>query len=266
MTATPPPRPRGPSPVTEFFRGVATLGSGFGYWRRRPRTMALGLVPAAIVFAVFAGIVIALVANIDPVTLWLTGFAAAWDEGWRNLLRLAVGLALVVGLVVLFAFAFTASTLLVGDWFYERIWRAVEADLGGFGAAKESGFWRSALDAARLVVRAILTGLLLAIVGLIPVVGTVLAVVLGVFFSGHLVALELTTRPFEARGLTRLARRNALRHHGPRLLGFGVGVQLCFFVPGGAILVMPAAVAGATVLAKHILGEPLPEVGASRTA
>jgi CysZ protein len=261
MTATPTApaaRTRGPNPITEFFAGVATLARGFGYFRRRPGTMALGLIPAAIVFGILVVLIVLLVANLDPVTIFLTGFAESWDEGWRNLLRIGFGLALVVGLIVLYAFAFTALTLIVGDWFYQRIWRIVEADLGDFTAGPEPGFWRSSLDAARLVVRAIVTGVLIVLLGLVPLIGTVLAVVLGTFLSGRVVALELTTRPLEARGMTRQQRRAALRSHSARVLGFGVAVHLCFLIPGGAILVMPAAVAGATLLARHALGAAPP--------
>lgn len=258
MTATSPAsagRARGPNPITEFFRGVATLVRGFGYWRRRPGAMALGLIPAAIVFGILVVLIALLVANLDPVTSFLTGFAENWDQGWRNLLRIGFGLALIVGVIVLYAFSFTALTLLVGDWFYERIWKAVEADLGGFTAGSEPGFWRSAGDAARLAVRAIVTGAVIVLLGLMPIVGTALAVVSGTFLSGRIVALELTTRPLEARGMTRQQRRAALRSHGPRVLGFGVAVHMCFLIPGGAILAMPAAVAGATVLCRHVLGE-----------
>lgn len=263
---TPPPgqRVRGPNPLHEFFAGVGTLARGFGFWRRLPRTMALGLIPAAIVFAGFVVLIVVLITNLDPLTMFLTGFAERWDPGWRTLLRAGFGLALVVGLVVLYAFAFTALTLTVGDWFYARIWRGVEADLGEFTPrGAEPGFWRSTLDGIRLVVRAIVTGILLALLGLVPVVGTVLAVVLGIFLSGRLLALELTTRPLEARGMTRVERRAALRSHSPRVLGFGVAVHLCYFVPAGAIIVMPAAVAGATLLAKHALGEERRAVAAS---
>lgn len=250
-----PRRGRGPNPITEFFRGVGTLVHGFSYWRRRPRTMALGLIPAAIVFGILVTLIVVLALNLDAITTLLTSFAASWDEVWRDLLRVGLALALIVGLVVLYAFAFTALTLLIGDWFYERIWRAVESDLGEFTRGPEPGFWRSNLDAARLAVRALVTGLLLAVLGLVPVVGAALAVVLGAFLSGRLVALELTTRPLQARGMTRLERRAALRSHSPRVYGFGVAVHLSFLIPGGAVAVMPAAVAGATVLAKHVVGE-----------
>jgi CysZ protein len=246
---------RGPNPITEFFIGASTLVRGFGFWRRRPGAMALGLIPAAIVFAILIVLVVLLVVNLDPVTIYLTGFADTWDEGWRNLLRIGFGLALIVGLIVLFAFSFTALTLLIGDWFYERIWKAVEAELGEFNPGQEPGFWRSAGDGVLLVIRAIFTGILIVLLGLVPLIGTVLAIVVGTFLSGRLVALELTTRPLEARGMTRVQRRAALRPHRARVLGFGVAVHLSFLIPGGAIIVMPAAVAGATVLAKHVLGE-----------
>ena len=41
-------------------------------------------------------------------------------------------------------------------------------------------------------------------------------------------------------------------------VGFGAAVFVCFLIPLGAILVMPAAVAGATLLTRRILA--LPEV------
>jgi CysZ protein len=258
MSVVPPPtgrRTRGPNPITEFFRGFATLIRGFSYWRRRPRLMALGLIPAAIVFAILVVLIALLAFNLDAITTFLTAFADSWDKVWRDLLRIGFGLALILGLVVLYAFAFTALTLFVGDWFYEKIWRAVETDLGEYSRGTEPGFWRSNLDAGRLVVRALFTGLLLAVLGLIPLVGAPIAAILGLFLSGRLVALELTTRPLEARGMTRLERRTALRNHSPRVFGFGVAVHLCYLIPGGAVAVMPAAVAGATVLAKHVLGE-----------
>jgi len=37
-----------------------------------------------------------------------------------------------------------------------------------------------------------------------------------------------------------------------RTLGFGIATQLCFMVPLGAIITMPAAVAGSTILARAL--------------
>ena len=47
--------------------------------------------------------------------------------------------------------------------------------------------------------------------------------------------------------------RDRFRGNRARVLGFGVATQLCFLIPGGAVAVMPAAVAGATSLARTML-------------
>ena len=51
----------------------------------------------------------------------------------------------------------------------------------------------------------------------------------------------------------RAARKALLKDHEPTMLGFGVAVQLCFVVPFGAVLMMPAAVVGSTMLAREAL-------------
>ena len=68
-----------------------------------------------------------------------------------------------------------------------------------------------------------------------------------------LLADELTSRALVARGLDAAARRALRKDNRARVLGFGVATQLCFLVPLGAVLAMPAAVAGSTVLARTLL-------------
>jgi CysZ protein len=97
-----------------------------------------------------------------------------------------------------------------------------------------------------------------SLLGFVPVVGGVLAAVLGVVLTGRLLARELTARAFDARYLDAAVRRALLRRHRWRILGFGAATQLCFLVPLGAIVTMPAAVAGATLLARSILDEVHP--------
>jgi CysZ protein len=239
--------------VPEFFTGFVTLFRGFGWWRRRPGLMLLGLLPALIVAA---GIVVLalLVAGFAPGLIeLLTPFADGWDAPWRTLFRLGLALALLLGVVLASVAGFTALTVIVGDPFYERIWRAVETELGGFDAREGPGFWRLVGDGLLVMLRALLAAIVLALIGLIPVVGTVLAIVLGVVFAGRVLSQELTARGLDARGFVRSQRLALLRTRRARALGFGIAVQLCFLVPGGAILVMPAAVAGGTQLARNLL-------------
>ena len=242
--------------IRRFFTGVGMLVRGFGFWARRPGAMALGLIPAAIVAIVAIVVGAALVAlgfNMPFLTDWLTPFADEWTDPWPDLLRGAIGAILFAAAIVLAAVTFTALTLAVGDPFYERIWRAVEVELGGAVPDEGGGFWRSVRDSIVLIALGLLTAIGVVLSGFIPVVGGVLAPTLGVILSGRLLAMELSSRAFEARGLRSGVRRRLLRGHRAELLGFGIATQLCFMVPLGAIVTMPSAVAGSTLLARSVL-------------
>jgi CysZ protein len=92
-------------------------------------------------------------------------------------------------------------------------------------------------------------------IGLIPVVGTVTAWTLGALFGGWFVALEMTSIPFERRGLVLKDRRRALGGRRARTLGFGTMAFLMAIVPPLAAATMPAGVAAGTILARRSLGE-----------
>jgi len=235
--------------VREFFAGAALVFRGFATWRRRPGLMLFGMLPAVIAAAIIATVLILMGLNAEQWAVGLTGFAEGWDAGWRDTVRTAVAVLLVVGVIIAAVYGFTTLTLLIGDPFYERVWRRTEGDLGGF-APTPVKFWRSIGDGIVLVLRAIAYGLLTFLAGLIPVVGAVTGPVTGVLLGGHLIQRELTTRPLEARGIDGSARGTLMRGSRARTLGFGVATQLFYLVPGGAILVMPAAVVGATLLTR----------------
>lgn len=214
--------------------------------------MALGLVPAAIVGALFLAGLVTLGVFLPALTEAMTPFADGWPGVWATVIRVTVGTALFAAALVLVAVSFTALTLIVGDPFYERIWRAVEADAGTPVAEAAYGFWRSVADGLWLVVRGIGIALAATLIALIPAVGGVLSTIFAVSFTGWLLADELTSRALIARGLTSQDRRRLMRRHRGRMLGFGVATQLCFLVPLGAVVTMPAAVAGATLLGREV--------------
>lgn len=239
--------------LREFAAGFALLGRGFGFWRRRPDAMALGLIPAAVAFLVLAAGLTALGLALPGLVDGATPFADGWQEGWRALLRISLGVVALGAAAVLAAVSFTALTLVIGDPFYERIWRHVEQELGAPPAGEGAGFWRTVADAAALLGLGVLAAAATAVAGLLPLVGTALAAVLGVVLTGRLLARELMGRAFDARAVDPARRRELLASSRWRVLGFGVATQLCFLVPLGAVATMPAAVAGATLLARDVL-------------
>ena len=248
--------------MREFVKGMGLLGSGFAYWRRRPGLMALGLIPAAIVGMLFLAGLVTLGASLPSITVAITPFADEWPGLWATVLRATLGTAMVGAALVLVAVSFTALTLILGEPFYDRIWRSVERDLGVADTDAGYGFWRSVWDGIALFLRGVAIALLAALLALIPVVGGVIGTVFAVTLTGWLLADELSSRALSARGLDHAARRLLLRRHRARVLGFGIATQLCFMVPLGAVATMPAAVAGSTALARSLL--PIdPDGGAS---
>lgn len=241
--------------MREFLRGAGLLLRGFGHWRHRPGLMAFGLIPAFIVGLVLLAGLVTLVISLPGITQSFTASTSAWPEFWAGALRVAIGAALLGVAIVLGVVLFTTVTLMVGEPFYARIWRSVEAEHGDREFEVEYGFWRAGVDALWLFLRGILVAVLAVLIGLVPVVGGLLSTVFAVAFTGWLLADELTSRAFTARGLGGAERRALRRRHRARVLGFGVATQLCFLVPFGAVASMPAAVAGSTLLARSLLAE-----------
>lgn len=249
--------------MQEFLDGVRLAGGGWGWWRRRPGTMAAGLVPALIVgVLVLAGIVV-LAVNLGALGRGLTQFADDWSGGWQTAARLTAQTVVLAAALVLVVVTFTALTLAVGEPFYDRIWRAVEEGTAGGVPEGSIGFWRGAADGLALFWRGLGAAVLAGLVGLVPLIGGPLGWLVGPLATGWLLAHELTARALVARGFDRRGRNALLRARRGRVIGFGLATQVCFLVPGGAMLTMPAAVAGSTLLAQSLLApEPAVELPA----
>ncbi|QNO38152.1 EI24 domain-containing protein [Protaetiibacter sp. SSC-01] len=256
MTTPSPPRAVGGA-ARELAAGFGSLWTGFGFWRHHVGTMMFGLLPAAIAGIVLFGGLAALLVFIDPVAAAITPFAETWDAGWRVALRVVVGTALVIGAGVLSARVFTALALTIGGPIYERIGTIVDESYGEVARAEGPGFWRSLGDMSGIVARSVLGAAAIFLIGLVPVVGSIASAVIGVIFTATIISREFTLQAMQVRGMDAGARRAVHRRWRWRRLGFGLAVQLCYLVPLGAVLSMPAAVAGGTHLARRMLGEPV---------
>ncbi|BCJ53782.1 membrane protein [Actinoplanes sp. NBRC 14428] len=244
----------------DFFAGAGLLARGLGLVLRSPRLLGLGLLPALLAGLLYAAAVITLIAFVDDLAAAVTWFADDWSAFWRGLVRVVAGAALLGLGGLLSVLTFTAVTLLIGDPFYEKISGLVEHRYGGVPDEVEvpllASLGRSLRDSLRLIGLSVLLGLPLFVAGFIPVVGQTVVPVLGGAVAGWLLAVELTGVPFQRRDKRLRDRRAALRARRPLALGFGVAVFACFLIPLGAVLLMPAAVAGGTLLSRKVLGLP----------
>ncbi|MBQ0947981.1 EI24 domain-containing protein [Streptomyces anthocyanicus] len=246
------------------------LGAGFGHllkgqrWvARHGRSYGFGLVPGLITLVLYAGVLVALALWGEDFVAWVTPFADDWSSPWLGLFRgflTAVLFALALLLAVL---TFTAVTLLVGQPFYEALSERVDRDVSPDGTAPESPLplwrelWISGRDSLRILVRALLWGVLLFALGFIPVVGQTVVPVIGFFVTGFFLTEELASVALQRRGVELRERLALLRSRRMLVWGFGTPLGVSFLVPFVAVFLMPGAVAGATLLARELLGEEI---------
>ena len=226
-------------------------------WLTSPRLMLLGALPALIVGLIYSATLVVFALNLEAIAAIVTPFADEWTEPAASAVRFGAGIALIAAVVFLAIITFAGVTLAVGDPFYERIWRAVETRLGDAPKEADEPFWTSVRRAIgtgiRLLGLTILVGLAVFATSLLPLAGPVLAPALGALLGGWILALETSGFAFDARRINLRDRRRILGARRATTLGFGVVAYLLFLIPLGALLVMPAAVAGATMLARDSL-------------
>ena len=222
--------------------------------------MLLGAIPALITSVLLLSGLIVLIVNIGDLSAGVVGFAADWNEVLRTSMQVAAGVLIVALAAWLAVLLFVSLTMIIGDPFYEAINRRVEAE---YGPVPEDGrgFWagigHSIGDALRLLAITVPVGIVLFAIGFIPVVGAFLALVLGAVVGGWFLAIEVMAYPFNRRSIRYAQYRKLMAKRRSTTFGFGLATFLLFLIPLGAVLVMPAAVAGGTLLARDTLGEDI---------
>ncbi|SBT90348.1 CysZ protein, partial [Streptomyces sp. DI166] len=184
---------------------------------------------------------------------------------WLGLFRGFLTVLLFALSLLLTTVTFTAVTLLIGQPFYESLSEQVDRDVSPDGTAPESGLplwrelWISGRDSLRIVVRAAVWGVLLFALGFVPVVGQTVVPVLGFMVTGYFLTEELTAVALQRREIELRDRLRLLRARRTLVWGFGTPLGVAFVVPFVAVFLMPGAVAGATLMARDLLGEEIVE-------
>nr|VFJ97209.1 MAG: CysZ protein [Candidatus Kentron sp. H]VFJ97807.1 MAG: CysZ protein [Candidatus Kentron sp. H]VFK02976.1 MAG: CysZ protein [Candidatus Kentron sp. H] len=185
----------------------------------------------------------------------LDGLIPDWLDWLRWLLWPVF--AILALFVVFFLFSWVGN--LVAAPFNSLLAEAVQARLAGRPETRETTGWLALFrDIARnivpallselrklryFLVRAIPLGLLLLVPGV-----NVVAPFLWLAFSAWMLAIEYADYPLGNRGLSFPEQRRHLGEHRLSSFGFGAMALLATMLPGLNFLVIPAAVAGATVM------------------
>jgi CysZ protein len=243
--------------LRDFGTGFGLLARGFGIVVSRKRLLLRGALPALVTLVLLTGGLAALLMWIDELATLVTPFADDWSQPLRVLVRIGAGTSIVLASVALGLVLFTSLTIAIGAPFYESIAEEVEDELGGVPEAERVGWLRATVvgigDGLRLVFMSLLFSIPLFLAGFIPVVGQTVVPVLAVCVGAWLLAVEYAGIPFTRRGLPLPERRKRMRGRRALVLGFAVPVYLLCLVPFAVLAVVPAAMAGGTLLAHRLL-------------
>ncbi|SDW00898.1 sulfate transporter CysZ [Marinobacter mobilis] len=232
-----------------FFHGLGYLGEGFRLIRQ-PGLRLFVIIPLLINILLFAGMAYFLAMMFSS----LVDMAMGWLPDWAWLQSLDWLFWLLYGAVILLmlAYGFVIVANLIGAPFYGYLAELTEKHLTGQEPSVDGGWAQIVRDIPRALWREVQKilyylprALGLFIIGLIPVVNLV-AAVLWFIFNSWMMALQYVDYPADNNRVSFPELKRQLAQQRLSALGFGLPVALAAMVPLLNLFVVPAAVCGAT--------------------
>jgi CysZ protein len=234
----------------ELATGVRDVGRGLAMLKAHPRLWKWLIAPAVVTLLVLGAAIALLVHLVAPVSDWITEHLPGPLATTSSVL-LTVVLVVGLGAAALVVFAPVAGTL--AGPFCEQLSEHVEAELT---VARPPPFALSAfvhgavlgvVHSVRRLVAALLGFVLVFAIGLVPVIGTVAAVVLGGWFAGRATAYDCYDAVLARRNLPYRDKLAYLARCRGRSLGLGLAVAAMLIIPGLNLIALGIGAAGATV-------------------
>ena len=244
-----------------FASGLGDLGRGLRFLGAHPGLWKWVLAPTLVTLLLLVGTIAAVVALARPLvaaaTSWLPGFVADAASG-------LMWIAVVAGLGLGAMLVFVVIAGIVAGPFCELLSEAIEArvtgepgppfSIGGFLSGAAAGLVHGL---RRLAATAVGVVLVLAL-GLVPVVGTAAAAVVGGWLGARATAYDCYDAVLARRGLSYGDKLAYLARHRGRTFGLGAGVTGLLLVPGVNLVALGVGTAGATLAALELEGRVSP--------
>lgn len=234
----------------DLFLGPRYLLRGFRLIGH-PQLRRFFLWPLCINIIVFAGLIWLAVNQYETLIDWLLPAAHGW---WTELTRKLLWLmfALTVGVLLFFGFSLVANVLAAP--FNGLLAERVEQLLGATkvqGIDHSSGWWRMVWHTVANELKKLRYFLVVLVIVLaltfVPVINLAAPLLWGLVGS-WLLALEYLAYPMENHAFSFVQVRQVAREKRLLTLGFGIATLVATLIPLINLVVMPAAVAGATAM------------------
>lgn len=237
--------------IAAFREGFLTPWEGFRFMNRRPLLWRFGALPVFLNLLITGFILVMLVvAGFWYVRELHPRFAGSWWMRGVEVLAILGVFAVVAGLALA---AWVLLQSILCGYFYAKLARQVELQLGlPIEEMKEVSLGREIADGVRDVAALIGVNGALLLLHVVPLIGSIVAMVGTLYFDCWLLGLDYLEYPLALRGRTRKEMRQFARAHRPQTLGLGAAVLLMAVVPVLSAVFLTTAATGAVLLHRRL--------------
>lgn len=237
--------------ITEVIKGFTLMLSSLGWIIKNPRQLGRGILPAIISLAIMIFIVFAFLTFLKPLVTISSGFTNDWSPWLANITKIALGAGLTIGLIFLCFISFVSLTLIVGDSFYNKIWKDYELSRNNFEIfdSYEPTFNEGLQAGLTIFFKGIGISILALLLTLIPFVGPAISATTSFILTAYMISFELTSKTMSARYFNTLERNVLQRNRKGVSLGYGLTFQALMIIPLGAIIAVPVSTVASAKLA-----------------
>jgi len=235
----------------DFREGLMTPWDGLRHMARNPSLWRYGILPVVVNLLITGLLLMILIAT---GVYFFTAIHPKFGDGWLwGLAELLVAGLFVVAVIGLAVTAWMALQTILCGWFYDRLARQVELQIGTRPEdLRDVPFWPQAVDALRAVGLLALVNAGCIVVQIVPGVGTVLGLLGSYYFTCSTLGFEYFDYPLSLRGLRRSEKLAFTRRHRPHTLGLGTAVAMLALIPVVNAVFLTTAVTGAVLLHRRL--------------
>jgi len=240
--------------IKEFLLGVSIMLKSLLWILKRPKQIVRGIIPAIIAIAVLGCLLIVYLLILKPLVRGLSGFTDDWEPWLATATQIAMGAGLTVAVVFLLITSFTAIALIVGDSFYTKIWKDYELSQNNIEiqSSYEPTFSEGLQNALTILFKGLGISIITLLLAFIPIIGSIVAVVVGFILTGYMLSFELMSRSMSARYFNISESKVLQRQRKAMSLGYGLATQALMFIPFGALLAIPVSMVASAIFASQL--------------
>ncbi len=214
---------------------------------KQPQLRSFVLAPLVVSFVVYSVLGYFCVSQFDVITSALMAYLPDWE--W---LMWLIQTVLTLSIILIFTFTFTMLTNFIASPFLSLLAEKTELFITGQPINTKTG-WAAALKSVPLSLAREVQKLLyyfprlllVLIITIIPGINSI-APIIWFMFGAWMMSVQYLDYPIDANQLNFAALKSHLKNNRASTLVFGAFITLLLMIPFVSIIIVPAAVAGAT--------------------